>query len=93
MTEEFLKCRLGFIGNSDGSAYVSQGTYTVYITFKRFFYLSIYYLGKTAVAVSVVGPFEPKSSKCLYDRGTVDVTFRRKTGSISINKITLYISE
>ncbi|XP_025425202.1 exosome complex component RRP46 [Sipha flava] len=65
MNEEFLKCRLGFIGNSDGSAYVSQC--------------------KTTVAVSVVGPFEPKSSKCLYDRGTVDVTFRRKTGSITVH--------
>jgi hypothetical protein len=45
------------------------------------------------VAVSVVGPFEPKSSKCLYDRGTVDVTFRRKTGSISMNKYILNISK
>lgn len=25
MCEEFLKCQLGFLGNTDGSAYLSQG--------------------------------------------------------------------
>jgi exosome complex component RRP46 len=65
MSEEFLKCNLGFLGNTEGSAYLSQG--------------------KTTVSVSVVGPFEPKASKCMYDRATVDVIFRRKTGSITVH--------
>lgn len=25
MSEEFLKCNLGFLGNTEGSAYLSQG--------------------------------------------------------------------
>ncbi|XP_026816702.1 exosome complex component RRP46 [Rhopalosiphum maidis] len=65
MSEDFLKCQLGFLGNTEGSAYLSQG--------------------KSTVSVSVVGPFEPKASKCMYDRATVDVTFRRKTGSITVH--------
>jgi len=60
-----MKCQLGFLGNCEGSAYLSQG--------------------KSTVSVSVVGPFEPKASKCMYDRATVDVTFRRKTGSITVH--------
>ncbi|VVC35449.1 Exoribonuclease, phosphorolytic domain 1,Exoribonuclease, phosphorolytic domain 2,Ribosomal [Cinara cedri] len=59
------QCKLGYLGNTEGSAFFSQG--------------------KTAVCVSVVGPFEPKASKSMYDRATVDVTFRRKTGSISVH--------
>ncbi|XP_050420963.1 exosome complex component RRP46 [Adelges cooleyi] len=64
MSQDFLKCQLGFLGNTEGSAYLSQG--------------------KTTVSVSVVGPFEPKASKILYDQSNVDVTFRKKTGSITV---------
>ncbi|XP_050544531.1 exosome complex component RRP46 [Daktulosphaira vitifoliae] len=64
MAKSFLKCQLGFLGNAEGSAFLSQGL--------------------TTVSVSIVGPYEPKASKILYDRAIVDVKFRRKTGSITV---------
>lgn len=76
-----IHCELDILSESDGSALLTQGDYNS----RKYLLIPshspvLLFPGETAVLSSVNGPVEVKLSNLQYDRASVEVNYRPRTG-------------